>query len=107
MALADFRQGLTGRHALQQLTHADGRLLINLPVGVGKTELIIRIIQHISKDDTKFDAVLLMVPRNDILEEVLKRLPASVERSVLRPRPFQRCGDLNREWQSFEKSGCA
>lgn len=36
-ALAEFRGGLTGRHALDRLAAHGGRLLVPLPVGVGKS----------------------------------------------------------------------
>jgi hypothetical protein len=44
-ALAEFRQGLTGLFAWSLLVDAGGHLLLQLPVGVGKTEWMIRIDQ--------------------------------------------------------------
>src|SRR5262249_38848055 len=45
-ALAEFRRGLTGERAFELLAGAGGRLLVTLPVGVGKTEFLINTVVH-------------------------------------------------------------
>src|SRR5208282_1332863 len=74
VALADFRQSLTGDHALT--------------------------------NDSTFDLVVVLVPRWDILNELVERLPSDLARTILHPRPKKRCGDLNELWEEYEKVGC-
>jgi hypothetical protein len=104
-ALAEFRQGLTGPAALATLEQAGGRLLVQLPPGIGKTRWMERVILHVPPAGA-FDLVVVLVPRWDILGELLDRLPPDVRRVVLRPRPRKRCGDLDAEWLRLEQSGC-
>lgn len=106
-ALAQFRQGLTGPYALDLLNQAGGRLLIQLPVGAGKSEWMVKIIVHaLSEPQPVYDLLIVLVPRWDILRELLKRLPAELPRKVLHPRPRKRCGSLDAEWQQLEQHGC-
>jgi hypothetical protein len=104
-ALAVFRQGLTGAHALHLLHQAHGRLLVQLPVGVGKTAWLIAIISH-ALATALHDLVITLVPRWDVLNELLKRLPANLSPAVLRPRPRKRCGDLDPPWLEYEQNSC-
>jgi hypothetical protein len=104
-ALAVFRQGLTGAHALHLLHQAQGRLLVQLPVGVGKTAWLIAIITH-ALATALHDLVITLVPRWDVLNELLQRLPANLPPAVLRPRPRKRCGDLDPLWLEYEQNSC-
>ncbi len=106
-ALATFRERLTGAHALELLRQALGRLLILLPVGVGKTELLLKIIIHAFTVDEEHDLVIVLVPRWDVLRELLDRLPPDLPRVVLTPRPRKRCGSLDHEWLDYEQHGCS
>jgi hypothetical protein len=106
-ALAGFREGLTGPHALSLLEQAQGRLLVLLPVGVGKTEWLVKTIVHAVTVAPDHDLVVVLVPRRDVLEELLARLPDDLPRVVLRPRPRKRCGSLDGEWVQHEQSGCS
>src|SRR5262249_36130051 len=81
-ALAVFRQGLTGVHALHLLQQAQGRLLVQLPVGVGKTAWLVAIIAH-ALATALHDLVITLVPLRDVLNELLQRLPASLSPAVL------------------------
>jgi hypothetical protein len=103
-ALAAFRQGLTGAHALNLLVQAKGRLLLQLPVGVGKTHWLAAIAAHALQNPGDHDLVIILVPRWDILRELAQRLPEPPV--ILRPRPRRRCGPLNADWMSFEQHGC-
>jgi hypothetical protein len=103
-ALATFRQGLTGPHALSLLAAAAAGLLVCLPVGAGKTTWLVRIIEHALASGAH-DLVVVLVPRRDILREVLKRLPAGLPRVVLNPRPRKKCGALDGPWQQHERQG--
>jgi hypothetical protein len=104
-ALAAFRDGLTGDYAYSLLREACGRLLIQLPVGVGKTEWLIEIIAHVMATQD-YDLILVLLPRRDILEEVRQRLPKGISPRILRPRPRRRCGDLDEAWLEHEQAGC-
>jgi hypothetical protein len=105
--LADFRQGLTGECALRLLREAGGRLLVQLAVGVGKSEWMLQIIVHALTTACVHDLVVVLVPRRDILRELLQRLPGDLHYVVLRPRPRSRCGDLDADWLEYEQNGCA
>jgi hypothetical protein len=104
-ALADFRRGLTGDFAFELLRQAAGRLLVQLPVGVGKTKWLIEIIGH-ALANRLHDVVVVLVPRWDILREILTQLPVSIRKTVLHPRPRKRCGALDKEWVQYEQQGC-
>jgi hypothetical protein len=105
-ALATFRQRLTGPYALQLLDQARGRLLALLPVGVGKTTWLARIIQHILTETERYDLIIVLIPRWDILHELRIQLPKSLQAVVLTPRPRRRCGELDADWVQFEQHGC-
>ena len=74
-ALADFRRGLTGERLLEQLEEAGGRLLVTLAVGVGKSEFMVKAIDHSLTRASDFDLVVVLLPRRDILNEIRRRLP--------------------------------
>src|SRR5262249_5032988 len=101
-ALANFRQGLAGAYALGLLHQAGGRLLVQLPVGAGKTEWLVRIISHALTANSPYDLVIVLVPRWDVLRELIQRLPAALPRTVLHPRPRKRCADLDVPWVEYE-----
>jgi hypothetical protein len=105
-ALAEFRQGLTGAAVLELLKQNGGRVLISLPVGVGKTELLMKVISHAMALDRRHDLVLVLVPRRDILDEILRKLPPDLNHIVLKPRPRSRCGTLDARWIEYETTGC-
>jgi hypothetical protein len=104
-ALATFRQGLTGPHALELLDQARGRLLVQLAVGAGKTEWLIHTVVH-AVAAGRHGLVLVLVPRRDILQELVGRLPAGLDYLILKPRPRRRCGALDAEWQQYEQKSC-
>jgi hypothetical protein len=106
-ALAGFRQGLTGARAFELLDQAGGRLLVTLPVGAGKTEFLVKTAIHARSVSNAYDLVVVLVPRRDILAEILRRIPAALEPVVLEPRPRGRCGELNAPWIELETAGCS
>jgi len=107
-ALATFRQGLTGPYAFDLLTQANGRLLVQLAVGVGKSEWLVQIIRHVlTSAVSPYDLVVVLVPRRDILRELQQRLgPLPCQPTILSPRPRQQCGSLNIAWERLEQQGC-
>jgi len=67
-ALAEFRQSLTGNYALRLLEGANGRLLIQLPVGVGKSRWLFEIVKYLCLFAMGiFDLLIVLSPRWDIL----------------------------------------
>lgn len=103
--LAAFRQGLTGPYAMTLLDEAKGRLLIQLTVGVGKTQFLVDSTIHAVTADL-FDLVVGLVPRWDILNELRERLPADLRLVLVKPRPSRRCGELDECWKQYEQRGC-
>jgi hypothetical protein len=103
-ALAEFRQGLSGEYALDVLAGAPWGVLVQLAVGVGKSEWLVKIIAHALESEA-YDLVVGLVPRWDILRELLKRLPRKPKPVVLTPRPRSRCGDLDATWVQYERQG--
>jgi hypothetical protein len=105
-ALAEFRRRLTGAHAVELLRRGQGRLLVRLAVGAGKTAWLVRVAAHVLAAGL-YDLVIVLVPRTDILREVRRRLPPGLRPFVLRPRPRKRCGPLDAAWVEYERGGCA
>jgi hypothetical protein len=105
-ALAAFRQSLSGSHALDLLQQAKGCLLVGLPVGVGKSEWLIRTILEAHTSLSPYELVIVLVPQWDILRELIQRLPPHLPRTILYPRPRRRCGALDAPWKDYESAGC-
>lgn len=106
-ALAEFRRGLTGEAVAGWLEAGRGRVLIALPVGVGKTHLLMEALRHLRPAVGRpYDLVVVLVPRRDILAEILRRMPPDSSHLVLRPRPRARCGSLDPPWLEHEAAGC-
>lgn len=84
------------------------QLLLRLPVGVGKTHAAVDLLLS-PKLYQRFDLVLYAAPAWNILKEVTSSLEdAGLRRwKVLEPRPMERCGGLDAEWQGYEKRGCS
>jgi late competence protein required for DNA uptake (superfamily II DNA/RNA helicase) len=103
-ALAEFRRGLTSERLFEQLVAGNGRLLITLSVGVGKTEVMVKAIVDARTLASEFDLVVALVPRRDILEEIRRRLPLDTDPVVLDPRPRRRCGSLDVRWRELSRA---
>ncbi|HEX4610598.1 MAG TPA: helix-turn-helix domain-containing protein [Urbifossiella sp.] len=107
VALAAFRQGLIAPELLSHLKAGGGKLLVNLPVGVGKSHALDGIAAEVARSEP--DAlVLVSAPRTDILAETRGRLvKLGLDPLVLRPRPRKRCGPLDAAWEGLEQLGCS
>jgi hypothetical protein len=104
-ALAEFRGGLTGPRAFELLATAAGRLLVQLPVGVGKSAWLVATAAHAPA--ARPDAlVVVLTPRWDVLRELRRGLAPAARPVVLYPRPRRRCGELDAEWEELESRGC-
>jgi len=83
-------------------------LLFQEPPGIGKSTLA-RMLIPVALDQSH-DFVILVVPTRALIAELpppeeLGLAPDTVV--ILERRPQARCGSLDAEWQSLEKSGCA
>ena len=103
-ALRDFRDGLTGRYGLDLLRRHNGSLLVQLPVGVGKSRWLDAITLE-ALQSRQFDLVVVLCPTRRLIEErgPLLRPPAGVRVVNLRPRLAKRCGpQRDARWKQFE-----
>ncbi len=105
-ALAAFRAGLTGPRFFEDLDWGAGRLLAQLPVGVGKSVWLAEAARFARTTARPNSLVLITAPRRDILAETRDRL-ADLEPVLLTGRPRRRCGELDPEWAQLERAGCA
>jgi hypothetical protein len=103
-ALAEFRGGLTGRRGLELVREAGGRLLVQLPVGVGKSVLLDAMTLE-AADSGAYDLVVVLCPTRRLIRE---RSPLRDRRHGLRvvnlrPRPARRCGpERDALWRQYE-----
>ena len=103
-ALAEFRGGLTGRHGLDLLRQHGGRVLIQLPVGVGKSRWMDAITREAAEGDD-YDLVVVLCPTRRLIEErePLRDRSHGLKVINLRPRPARRCGRRRDEqWRRYE-----
>jgi hypothetical protein len=103
-ALAAFRAGLTGRYGLDLLREHGGKVLVQWPVGVGKSVFLDAVTEEAVKGG-HYDLVVVLAPtRRLIAERRPRRRPPQGARVVtLRPRPAHHCGPgRDEEWSRFE-----
>jgi hypothetical protein len=102
-ALAEFRQGLTGEALLDELQRHGGRLLVGLPVGVGKSHLLdAATLAALGR----YDLVVVLCPTRALLAErrPLLQPPRGVTVVDLRPRPGDDCGsERDGRWSGLEE----
>jgi hypothetical protein len=105
-ALRGFRQWLTGRYGLDLLQECGGRVLVQLPVGVGKSRWIDAITVE-AVESRAYDLVVVLCPTRRLIEEraPLRNPPAGIKVVNIRPRPFTRCGKKrDAQWKRFESA---
>lgn len=114
--LATFRTTeMTVTKVHEMLKTSIGRLLINLPLGVGKSYLAKSLV-----DDQlacgRYDLLVYLAAQWRVLEEVPLVQEVSAlslggrpdhPAAVLRGRPYRLCGDLDRKWRRYEVAGCS
>jgi len=107
-ALAAFRAYWNGPRLLDLITEHGGGALILWPIGVGKSCAIDRIIEA-AVGSGRYDLVIALAPTRRVLEERawIRTPPSGLKIVNLRPRPRQRCGDLDGPWRHFEQAGMA
>ncbi len=106
-ALNEFRGGLTGCRGLDLLNQNGGRLLVQLPVGVGKSRWIDAItLEALGGGD--YDLVVVLSPTRQLINEraPLRSPPPGARVVNLRPRPSRKCGpDRDAAWKKYEAAG--
>jgi hypothetical protein len=106
-ALAEFRRGLTGRRGLELLHESDGRLLISLTVGVGKSDWMDKITEVALE---QYGVVIVFCPTRRLINERRFVVSPPADRKVvnLRPRPSRSCGpERDAAWRRYEARGLA
>ncbi|MGK5083246.1 hypothetical protein WDW37_08060 [Bdellovibrionota bacterium FG-1] len=106
--LKKFRATLTAAWILQQLQRFI-RLLLRLPIGVGKSAVADKVILD-PETYRIYDLVIYVACAWSIITERLHSLQAAalpIEYFVLRARPTRLCGPLNEQWEFLETRGCS
>ena len=104
-SLADFRRNeLTGSAVLGHLSQCRRRIMVHLPVGVGKSVNIDNVIAAAVKEGV-YDLVIALFPTRKIIEEraVIKSPPSNIKVVCLKPRPKDSCGQFDSPWSKYEK----
>jgi hypothetical protein len=102
-----FRVDCSGEYILQLLQQHGGRMLVNWPVGVGKSHNIDDVIEAVITDDA-YDLVIVLCPTKQIIAErrFVREPPVGVQVVILRSRPSNRCGpQRNQDWRHYETAG--
>ena len=105
--LTDFRAAWGGPKILGLLRAHGGRLLVNWPVGVGKSRSIDDVLEAAVQEGV-YDLLVVLSPTWQLIEERrwVVEPPKDVRVVVLRPRPSKRCGrHRDEEWKRFETRG--
>ncbi len=104
-ALQAFRAKWTGAHMLELIKEHDGRLRVELPVGVGKSTNIDQTAEA-ALSTNRYDLVIILTPTRQVIQErSLITHPRNVGVVNLKPRPRNRCRELDPEWQILERNG--
>jgi hypothetical protein len=100
--LADFRRALTGPRGLELLRESNGRLLIQLMVGGGKS----RWMDEITEEATAHGGVVIVFcPTRRLINErrFIISPPPGIRVVNLRPRPSRSCGpERDAAWRRYE-----
>ena len=100
-----FRNNWTAKVALELIT-GYYKVLVNVPPGYGKTYSIKNLIpMALSKGG--FDLVQVYAPTHKVIKELrLSKIQSNGRRIViLKPRPEEKCGSLNKEWDKLAPKG--
>lgn len=104
--LSAFRAGARAALHLERLAPGMAAL-VDLAIGVGKSWLLDDIVEHLAVEGDTL--VIVLEPTRALITERrgIRLPPAGVPVAHLRPRPADRCGALDREWQALERRGMA
>jgi hypothetical protein len=105
-ALAAFRGRLTGAYGLDLVRENGGRVLVQLPVGVGKSVWIDAITRE-AVGSGAYDLVAVLCPTRQLIDErsPLRDPPPGVRVVNLLPRPARDCGrGRDAQWKRYEEA---
>lgn len=99
------REQLSPEAILRQVT-ANHQVLLRLPVGVGKSYAAHQFVLD-KQVRERFDLIVYGAPRIELLDELAAKLNgAGVRHRILKRRPAERCGPLDKEWRRLENAAC-
>jgi hypothetical protein len=106
--LAGFRRYWTGRRVLDLIARHGGKILINWPIGVGKSHNLDDLVEAAHRSG-RYDLIVVLVPTRRVLDERRwVRHPPALRVSIvnLRPRSQHNCGeDVDGQWRTLESRG--
>jgi hypothetical protein len=93
---------------LDLLSQHGGRMLINLPVGVGKSYSIDEVVEAALADHV-YDLVIVLSPTWYLINDRrwVRNPPQSIVVRQLKPRPANKCGAMDAMWSAYEQRGMA
>lgn len=105
-ALDDFRANNGGSEIISKLKK-NKNILVNWAVGVGKSFNMDSVINTAITEE-HYDLVIVLLPTRALIDErkFIKKPPAGIQVTNIRPRPFEQCGEeRNTIWADYEKRG--
>lgn len=101
--LVRFRSDWGGEAMLRRLQLCGGKMLVNWPVGVGKSVNCDALIEAAARSGI-YDFIIVLSPTWAIIRERkwVREQPVSHRVGLLFPRPREQCGDLDAQWQVLE-----
>ena len=91
----------------EKLLREDAALLVSVPPGAGKTHAAHGLVPYAL--DHGHDLVVFVTPTRALVREFQDSSsidPIADRMVVLEPRPRDRCGSLNKEWEAHESASC-
>lgn len=102
---------LTPASLYASLDRSGGRVHVRVPHGTGKTHMIGQIIARELYGEGRYDLVVVLSARKDILREQGWARDAAdggdPRVRVLTSRPREKCGPRDEAWQEHERAGCS
>lgn len=101
--LERFRKDWGGEAMLHRLKACGNKMLVNWPVGVGKSVNCDALIEAAVRSG-EYDLVIVLCPTWAIIDERrwAREPPPDVQIGSLSPRPREACGQLDAQWREFE-----
>lgn len=106
-SLSNFRKYWTPDRILDLIGASGGKLLVNWPIGVGKSFNLDGLIEVATRSG-RYDLVVVLLPTRAVLNERrwIKDPPRDINIVNLRPRPEELCGeDTHKQWKILERQG--
>jgi hypothetical protein len=102
-----FRDSWGGQQMIDLLGKNGSCMLVNWPVGVGKSRNIDDVVGAAFNGGV-YDVVVVLAPTKQIINErrYVRDPPADIRLVVLKPRPAERCGESrDAQWNIYESRG--